>query len=132
MSNAEHGFRNSPGVLIVEDEALVALYLEDALESLGYRCCGVTDTADEALALARAYKPAAALIDVGLRGGRDGISLAADLAELGVTVIFLTGSADAQTRARAEEVRPHGILSKPCTEQDLARMLGSAAPLAER
>lgn len=132
MSDAAPEPRDSVGVLIVEDEALVALYLEDTLDVLGYRCCGVADSADEAVSMARAERPALALVDVGLRGARDGISLAADLTALGVTVVFLTGTADAQTQRRAEAVRPHGILSKPCNEQDLARMLASAASLPER
>src|SRR3546814_5413123 len=69
-------------VLVVEDEALVAFYLEDTLAALGYQCCGVADSAEQALSLAAARRPALALVDVGLRGSRDGIALASDLADL--------------------------------------------------
>jgi DNA-binding NarL/FixJ family response regulator len=114
------------GVLVVEDEALVAFYLEDTLDTLGYQCCGVADSAEEAVSLAAVQRPALALVDVGLRGSRDGIALASDLAELGVAVVFLTGSSDGETRRRAEAMQPHGFVSKPYNEQDIARVLESA------
>lgn len=117
---------DSAGVLIVEDEALVAFFLEDTLDELGYQCCGVADSAEEAVSLAARQRPALAFVDVGLRGSRDGIAVAAELAELGVAVVFLTGASDAETRRRAEAVRPHGILSKPCNQRDIALMLQSA------
>lgn len=113
-------------VLIVEDEALVALYLEDTLDALGYQCCGVADSADEAVSLATTQRPALALVDVGLRGSRDGIAVASELTDLGVAVIFLTGASDSDTRRRAEAVAPQAILSKPCNEYDIARVLKSA------
>lgn len=118
--------QDGTSVLIVEDEALIAFFLEDTLEDLGYSCCGVAETAEEAVALAEAERPALALVDIGLRGNRDGIELAAELGELGVTVMFLTGSGDADVRRRAESVRPHGFLAKPCNQFDIALMLDSA------
>ena len=35
-------------VLVVDDEALIALFLSDTLEELGYRVCGTAATADRA------------------------------------------------------------------------------------
>src|SRR3546814_3319565 len=99
MSDSTVEVHDGAGVLIVEDEALVALFLEDTLDTLGYRCCGVADNAEEAVSLAQARRPALALVDVGLRGDRDGIALAADLTELGIAVVFLTGASDLETRS---------------------------------
>lgn len=130
MTDSARALRDSadtrPSVLIVEDEALVALYLEDTLDSLGYQCCGVADSADEAVSLATTRRPGLALVDVGLRGSRDGIVLASELTELGVAVVFLTGAGDSETRRRAEAVSPQGMLSKPCNEYDIARVLKAA------
>jgi len=114
------------GVLIVEDEALVAFYLEDTLDELGYRCCGVADSAEEALSLAEAESPALAFVDVGLRGSRDGVTLAAELMARGIGVVFLTGASDMETRRRIEAVGPHGILAKPCNSRDIAVTLAAA------
>ncbi|HEY9536814.1 MAG TPA: response regulator [Kiloniellaceae bacterium] len=132
MSDSTVEVHDGAGVLIVEDEALVALFLEDTLDTLGYRCCGVADNAEEAVSLAQARRPALALVDVGLRGDRDGIALAADLTELGIAVVFLTGASDLETRRRAEAARPYGILSKPCSERDIALMLASAHLLSKQ
>lgn len=113
-------------VLVVEDEALVALFLEDTLDTLGYACCGIAASADEALGLAASQRPDLALVDVGLRGSRDGIAVASELVDLGVAVVFMTGASDSDTRRRAEAVRPRAILNKPCNENDIARALESA------
>lgn len=114
-------------VLVVEDEYLVALYLEDALDDLGYRCCGVAGTAEEAFSMAESERPAIALVDIGLRGGDDGIALASGLRDrFGVAVIFLSGSSDPETRQRAEAAQPRGFLPKPCMDDELAAALRSA------
>jgi len=126
MSEPVAGGPDAVCVLIVEDEALIAFFLEDTLEELGYRCCGIAGTADEALSLAATERPSLALVDVGLRGSRDGIEVARELTRQGVTVVFLTGSGDSETRQRLAAVQPYGILAKPCNHQDIARMLESA------
>jgi DNA-binding NarL/FixJ family response regulator len=126
MSDLRSGRNGNASVLIVEDEALIAFYLEDTLDELGYPCCGIAETAEQAVSLATAERPDVAFVDIGLRGTRDGVAVAAELRELGVTIVFLTGAADPETRQRAEAVRPHGILSKPCNHIDIAGMLESA------
>jgi CheY-like chemotaxis protein len=124
----ETGPSDATGVLVVDDEMLIAAYIEDTLETLGYRCCGVAGSAEEAVAMAQAHYPAIALVDIGLRGSTDGIELARQLQDrLGVSVVFMSGSADGETRRKAEAVGAHGFLGKPCTEDDIAAMLGSIA-----
>ncbi len=114
-------------ILIVEDEGLVAMFIEDALADLGYACCGVADTADAALALAEAHRPRLALVDIGLRGRRDGIALAGDLTgRLGIAVLFLTGENDPETLGRAAAAGPRGFLAKPFTEPEIADALKAA------
>lgn len=118
---------NSNRILVVEDEPLIALYLEDALDALGYVCCGIAATAEEAVAAAEAQHPTLALVDIGLRGSRDGIALARELQErFRIGVIFLSGSTDPETRQRAEVAQPRGFLAKPCVEDDLAAALRAA------
>ena len=126
MAEPKEGRTKGVSVLVVEDEPLIAFFLEDTLDELGYRCCGIADSAEEALTLARTERPAVALVDVGLRGDRDGVDVANELSALGVIVVFLTGSGDAETRQRLATAQPHGIIAKPCNHQDIARMLESA------
>ena len=98
-------------VLIVEDEALVALTLEDVLIEAGYVVCGIADRPADALEIARVMEPDIAIVDVRLAGGGDGITLGEQLAGLlPVRILFATGN-PAVVRARARA--GHGCLSKP-------------------
>jgi DNA-binding NarL/FixJ family response regulator len=114
-------------ILIVEDEHLVAFYLEDIVEALGYRCCGVAATAEDAIAAAESQRPTLALVDIHLLDNGDGIALACELRErLRIPVIFLSGAMDPHTRRRADAAHPCGFLSKPCLEDDVAHALRTA------
>lgn len=97
--------------LIVEDEALVALTLEDILVEAGYDVCGIAHEPQEALRLARQHAPELAVVDVRLAGDGDGIALAELLLGIGqVLILFATGNpGEVLERARAG----HGCLSKP-------------------
>lgn len=98
-------------VLIVEDEALVALTLEDVLTEAGYVVCGIADRPTEALEIARVMEPDVAIVDVRLADGGDGIMLAELLAAaMPIRILFATGN-PAEVRARA--TAGHGCLSKP-------------------
>jgi len=80
------------GVLIVEDDFLIAMQTESALTDAGITVVGVASTAEEAVLLARQNKPVLAVMDIRLAGQRDGIEAAGDLfRELGVRCIFATG-----------------------------------------
>jgi two-component system, response regulator PdtaR len=98
-------------VLIVEDEALVALTIEEVLTDAGYAVCGIADTPDAALELARRHEPGLAVVDVRLAAGGDGIALAELLVAMGpISILFATANcADVRKRARAGQ----GCLSKP-------------------
>ena len=79
-------------VLICEDDALAALSFTYILQNAGWQVVGPVHTAEEALADSYRHWPDLALIDIGLKGMIDGISVAAELVPLGVPVIFLTGN----------------------------------------
>jgi two-component system, response regulator PdtaR len=101
-------------ILIVEDEALVASYIEEVLGESGYRIAGIAGSGPEALSLAAETGPSLALVDIRLTGPIDGIELACQLRRnFGVPAIFLSGFVDAETTKRAEAAQPLGFLSKP-------------------
>jgi len=107
-------------ILIVEDEGIVALDLQDRLEQLGYEVCGIADTAKIALKMAAKHSPDLVLMDIVLKGERDGISAARQINELfGIPVVFLTAYADEKTLARAKKSHPHGYIVKPFNAQML-------------
>jgi len=107
--------RSKPiSILIVEDEALVASYIEEVLGALEFCVAGIAASSTEALSLAAELHPSLALVDIRLTGSIDGIELAQQLRQrFAVPVIFLTGLADADTTERAREAQPLGFLPKP-------------------
>jgi DNA-binding NarL/FixJ family response regulator len=112
VSEGEPGKR--AGILIVEDEPLIASLIGAVLAELGYRVVGAASSGAEALALASRSRPSLALVDIRLSGPTDGIEVACALRErFAVPAIFLSGVADPATVERAERARPAGFLAKP-------------------
>jgi DNA-binding NarL/FixJ family response regulator len=115
------------GVLIVEDDFLIALQTESALIDAGFRVVGIASTAEEAIALARRKGPSVAVMDIRLSGRRDGVEAAGELfRELGVRCVFATAHDDEETRSRAEPFAPLGWLAKPYTMASLVATLRQA------
>ncbi|MCA9509415.1 MAG: response regulator, partial [Myxococcales bacterium] len=113
-----------PNVLIVEDEGLVAHDLELSLRKLGYDVAGIAATADEALQEAASRRPDLVLMDIRLRGERDGIEAGAALRDAyGIPVVYLTAHADDATLDRAKRTEPAGYLVKPWNPLDLRSTL---------
>jgi two-component system, response regulator PdtaR len=77
-------------ILICEDDDLIALGWVTLLENGGYTVVGPARSAETALEMAYQHLPDLALIDINLSGTIDGISVAAELAPLGVSIIFIT------------------------------------------
>lgn len=108
-------------ILIVEDEAVVALDLKMQLEDLGYRVVGIADDAEQAVRLATLHKPSLALMDIQLKGPRDGVEVAGELRrQMDLPVIFLTSFSDAETVRRAASTAPYGYLTKPFQIKEVA------------
>jgi two-component system, response regulator PdtaR len=78
-------------VLLCENIPRVGMCIASILQEVGIEVAGPIGTAEEALAECFRQSPDLALIDIGLSGAIDGISLAAEIAPRGVPVIFLTG-----------------------------------------
>src|SRR5262245_36268948 len=101
-------------ILVVEDDFLVAAQIEIALSDAGFDVAGVAASADEAVELAQAQRPALVVMDVRLAGERDGIHAAAEIfRKLGIRCIFATAHQDRHLLERAKPVMPLGWLQKP-------------------
>lgn len=106
--------RRRPSILIVEDEALVASYIREVLEESGFAIAGVASSGPEAISLATASPPDLALVDIKLAGPMDGIQVAELMrSRFNTPSIFLSGMADPDTMARAQNVAHLGFLEKP-------------------
>jgi DNA-binding NarL/FixJ family response regulator len=114
-------------VAVVDDEFLIAAGLTMQLEDMGMTVCGTAATADEAVSLAQAARPAVVLMDVRLAGPKDGIDAALAIHEtVGSKVIFVTGSREAATIARIEQDHPAGLLFKPVLAWQLREAISAA------
>lgn len=77
-------------ILIIEDEFLVALDIEDALNAKGFDVSGIADTVDAALSAVSAGGIDAALLDGNLNGCSVG-DIAAALSGQGIPFLFVSG-----------------------------------------
>ncbi len=113
-----------PAVLVVEDEALVALHVKMVLEEAGFDVCGVVADAARALSVAEATRPEAAVVDVRLGPGPDGIHVAERLVLAhGCRVVFVSGSGERETLERARGVAGSTFLQKPLDPDALVASL---------
>ena len=106
------GFR----VLVVEDEALVAMVIEDMLAGFGCKVVGPAGDVDKALELVDAAGIDGALVDVNLGGERLGFRVADALASRAIPYVFASGY------GRSILTGPHldvPVLPKPFDEQML-------------
>lgn len=114
-------------ILVVEDEALVAMATSQLLEDAGYEVVGMAADSRQALRLAEDERPDLVLMDIRLRGGDDGVATAAEIRrQLGLPILFVSAHGDSATLARAAQTNPAGFVGKPHTTEELLRAVGRA------
>ena len=102
-------------ILIIEDEALVAMELRFVLEDLGHQVVATVADAKSARAMAAEGGIDIALVDIHLSDGPTGIDLGRDLGqEMGVTVVFMTANPGMVRDGVAGTI---GVLTKPTDER---------------
>ncbi|MBC1237855.1 ATP-binding protein [Nostoc sp. 2RC] len=107
-------------VLVVEDEYILAINLQESLETLGYTVLDIADSAELAIEKATQLRPNLILMDIRLRGELDGIQAAEQIwLYLQIPVIYVTGHSDKSTVERATLTSPFGYILKPIKEKEL-------------
>lgn len=102
----------SCNVLIIEDEPLIAIDIEDMVNSMGHNVLGVARTRNEAVALAGKRQPDLVLSDIQLADGSSGIDAVNDiLKSFSVPVIFIT--AFPERLLTGERPEPAFLIAKP-------------------
>jgi two-component system, response regulator PdtaR len=103
-------------ILIVEDEAVLAMDLSDLLEEEGYTVISTANNGLRALRLHQQHRLDLALCDISIKGDWDGIQTVEQLmAHRPIPIIFLTALTDKATLERAMTIRPAAYLIKPVT-----------------
>jgi DNA-binding NarL/FixJ family response regulator len=111
-------------ILIIEDEALVAMELRFVLEDLGYEVVGSAADARTALDLVRQKEVDLALVDIHLSDGPTGVELGRGLAnDNGVTVLYMTANPGMLREGVAGTI---GVLPKPTDEHAVQKAVDYA------
>lgn len=101
-------------VMIVEDEAIVAMDLSMGLQQDGYNVVGIADNYEEAMQLYKDNDVDILLMDIHIHGDKDGVDTATSLMKIKeVPLIFLTAFTDAATIERVKHTGPAAFLTKP-------------------
>jgi CheY-like chemotaxis protein len=107
----------TPKILIVEDEAVIALDIQYTLEKLGYRVPAVVSSGEESIEKASEIHPDLVLMDIKLSGDIDGISAAEQIYNrFRIPVVYLTAYSDEKMLEGMRRIMLFGYISKPFDE----------------
>lgn len=113
-------------ILIVEDDAMFAFAIDDALSNAGHEIVGFARDEYAALDMAAVKEPDLALMDLRLARDTSGANAARLLRErFGIPSVFVSSSPEDCRRA-AKESGALGCLSKPFMDQDLISVVAIA------
>ncbi len=114
-------------ILVVEDEAIVALSIQSRLRKQGYQVPLTVRSGEEALAKIDEIGPDLVLMDIQLHGRLDGVETACQVqAAFDVPVVYLTAFADQEVVERALHAGSYGYLLKPFQDRELFIMIETA------
>jgi DNA-directed RNA polymerase specialized sigma24 family protein len=112
-------------VLIIEDEALIAMDLENLVQDLGHRVIGVARTHSKAIAIAKAHPPGLILADIHLADNSSGLDAVNELLRsFQVPVIFIT--AYPERFLTGERPEPAFLIAKPFQPSAVSAVISQA------
>jgi DNA-binding response OmpR family regulator len=109
-----------PRALIVEDEILIAEELRDRLSRLGFSIIAAVDSGEEAVVIATRERPDLVLMDIRLKGKKDGVQAAKEIRQqVDVPIVYLTDYYDRVTIDRAKATEYDDYILKPFHRREL-------------
>src|SRR5665647_1618669 len=104
---------NDPSILIVEDDSLIALYLQELLQNAGYNVPDPVASGEEAIEHVRTCPlPDLILMDITLDGKLNGIETARQIEKISdIPIIFLSAHSDMGLLASKGTGAPTGSVS---------------------
>ncbi len=117
-------------ILIVEDEAIIALDIRNILSQYGYQVSGLASSGEESIQKARELNPDLVLMDIKLKGRMDGIEAGHEIHNrFRIPVVYLTAFGEEKT---LESVPPNNgfmRIVKPFEENDIRCAIQKILPL---
>jgi two-component system, response regulator PdtaR len=113
-------------ILLVEDEAIVAMITGKMLEYMGYNVAAILKSSDEVISFFEDTNTVdLILMDVKLKGNSDGIETTQKLRTKGIDthVIFITGNSDVKTMEEIYKIPNSSFLIKPVMEIELKKKI---------
>ena len=113
-------------VLVIEDEAIIALDIAGIVTDMGHRVTGIARTRSEAVQLASAQRPGLILADIQLADNSSGIDAVNDILSQfqNIPVIFITAFSARLLTGKGPE--PTFLINKPFTEEQLRSAVSQA------
>ena len=109
-------------VLIVENDLMIADFVEDNLVTAGYAVCGIATTVADAIALGAQHNPDLGVFDLRLDDGESGTVAASALRRHGKIGVLYATASDIHPLLRHAE--GEGYIVKPYTASELVAALG--------
>jgi CheY-like chemotaxis protein len=111
---------SAPRALIVEDEILIAEELKERLSRLGFSIIAAVDSGEEGVVIATRERPDLVLMDIRLKGEKDGVQAAKEIRQqVDVPIVYLTAYSDRLTVDRAKQSEHDGFILKPFLRREL-------------
>jgi DNA-binding response OmpR family regulator len=110
----------SQGILIVQDDSLLAGALQSLIEDAGHQVVGVARDTAGADQLAMKHRPALAIVDMMLEVDVDGIATASYLKQKhGLEILITTGFPDSVTQREGVDAFACAIVRKPYSDEEI-------------
>lgn len=111
-------------IIVVEDEAMIAMDIQEKLIDMGYDVPLTVDNGIDALKYAGLESPDLFLMDIVIKGELDGIQTAERIKKIyGIPSLFLTAYDNSTVMERIKEVNPLGYLLKPFEDSKLQEII---------
>ncbi|HOZ41091.1 MAG: response regulator [Flavobacteriales bacterium] len=111
-------------VIIIEDETIISFGYRLQLEGLGFDVVGSARSSEEAEALLEQTTPDIIIMDIYLKGEKNGLELAKEIhARSPIPILFLTASTKPEIISAIQDLKGCHYLSKPINSDSLEDVL---------
>lgn len=110
--------------MIVEDESILAMFVELRLKKKGFSVLEPVATGEDAIATAQESKPDVIIMDIRLAGDIDGIQASKEICKTyRCNIVFTTGYSDDNLKEKALSLKPLAYLVKPYEINELISLI---------